>query len=328
MLSWTPALERLDRWVGVLTHPRLASWIVYYGVYTLLAFAGAWLRSALAPWALGYALEPRTFLQFMALLFFALLISAMGIEVFASRRRARLEWLAVSERLEQDQERRRFELVAVDDRLRREAAQHLHGDVQSRLLMAWALLKHALDAATETAAAGHLERVQEQFEHLRGHGVRQARDLLGAAETDRPFSQRVTELVTRFQAVIAVELVMEPDVPAWEEYLPPALRRQAHLLLEEALINAFRHGQPSHIRVCLASLGALEGSMPAELRLTVEDDGVGFDPDRSSRGLGLSALSNELEQEGGRVALVSLPGHGTRLTVQLPLPLLVAERRA
>lgn len=328
LLGWGPVLVYLGRRWAVWSRSRFASWIAYYGVYALLAIGGAWCRSALAPMALGFALDPRTFWQLVALLGVTLLISAAGIEVFLARRRSRLEWLAVSQRLEQDQERRRFELVAVDDRLRKEAAQHLHGEVQSRLLMAWALLKQAQDAPDEAAAAGLLERVLEQFEHLRGHGVPQARDLLGASETDRPFSQLVTELVERIQVIIPVELVIEAAAPMWEERLPSALRGQGLLLLEEALINAFRHGQPSRIRVRLAPIGDHDESAPPGLCLTVEDDGVGFNPDRLARGLGLSALRQELERAGGRIDVASRLGHGTRLTVQLPLTTSVGGQRA
>ncbi|MNU09497.1 hypothetical protein D3C72_2560930 [compost metagenome] len=51
----------------------------------------------------------------------------------------------------------------------------------------------------------------------------------------------------------------------------------------------------------------------------VEDDGVGFVPGVSPKGLGLSGLGAELIEKGGRLELDSRPGRGTRLVLRLPL---------
>ncbi|MNR88733.1 Sensor histidine kinase LiaS [compost metagenome] len=309
-------LERLRARGLDWTLPGFGAWALYYGVYGLPAFLGSGLRSALAPWALGFTLDSRMLWQFAVLLFLSLFTTTMALEVFAARRRSRIEWLAVSRRLERDLERSRFELVAIDDRLRREAAQHLHGEVQSRLLMAWALLKRAQGAPDPAAAGPHLERVEEQLDHLRGMGLPHARELLRGSEGDRPLSELAGELVARFQAVIPVVFETEEAVSTWEGHLSGDLRRHARLLMEEAMLNAFRHAQATRLRLRLAV--ASEADSP-ELVLTVEDDGVGFEVEQASRGLGLSALHAELTLAGGRLEVDSRPGAGTRLTVRLPL---------
>jgi signal transduction histidine kinase len=53
------------------------------------------------------------------------------------------------------------------------------------------------------------------------------------------------------------------------------------------------------------------------LELTIGDDGVGgADP---AQGSGLTGLSDRIEALGGTIAIVSLPGQGTSLRVELPL---------
>lgn len=328
LLAWNPVLERLRARGVDVTRPRLSSWGVYFGTFLVIAFAATTLRSALAPWALGFALEPRLFWQFVAQLFVPCVIAVAAIEFFLSRRRSRLGWLAVSERLERDQERLRLDFVALDDHLRREASQHLHGEVQSRLLMASALLIRSQHAPDEATAADLLNRVQEQLDELRGEGVAHARDLLETTESDRPLSQLAAELAERFRAVIPVELTIEPSALACEDRLATELRRPTHLLLEETLLNAFRHGRPSRIQVRLGCDGEAPGTDAEELVLTVDDDGLGFKPGASSVGLGLSALREAFEREGGRLELSSRPGHGTRATMRLPLRVPVAGGRA
>jgi len=75
---------------------------------------------------------------------------------------------------------------------------------------------------------------------------------------------------------------------------------------QEAIRNAVRHGQPSELSV------AVQGD-DRQVRLTVQDDGVGFDPAvaGSNGSYGLRGLQSLVEDGGGRVQVQSSPGSGT-----------------
>ena len=84
-------------------------------------------------------------------------------------------------------------------------------------------------------------------------------------------------------------------------------------LVREALSNAVRHGKAHRIAIELRSAG--EGSV-----LSVSDDGVGFDPARST-GAGHHGLANMRARAaaiGGRIEIRSAPGEGTSVVVELP----------
>ncbi|MGC4051356.1 MAG: hypothetical protein QM757_18515 [Paludibaculum sp.] len=55
------------------------------------------------------------------------------------------------------------------------------------------------------------------------------------------------------------------------------------------------------------------------LSVTVQDDGVGFDPSRE-KGMGLLGMEERVEQLGGSFSIDSSPGHGAVLSILLPLP--------
>lgn len=78
---------------------------------------------------------------------------------------------------------------------------------------------------------------------------------------------------------------------------------------QEAIANVKRHAGASRVDVRLD----LDG--PA--RLTVVDDGQGFDP-TSVAGFGLAGMRHRLEQVGGTVEVASAPGAGTRIEVSVP----------
>ena len=55
------------------------------------------------------------------------------------------------------------------------------------------------------------------------------------------------------------------------------------------------------------------------LRLEIRDNGRGFDPLSPTEGHGLASLRNRAAALGGSLAIVSAPGAGTTVTLQLPI---------
>jgi len=80
----------------------------------------------------------------------------------------------------------------------------------------------------------------------------------------------------------------------------------------ESLQNAAKHaGRDASVTVHVSQF-------QGHLGFTVEDDGVGFDPDGVRRGAGLDNLAERLAALGGTLRIDSRPGRGTRVTGHLP----------
>jgi signal transduction histidine kinase len=98
----------------------------------------------------------------------------------------------------------------------------------------------------------------------------------------------------------------------------PPPKPVAHYLFRSArelMGNAVRHGGAKQIVVALHWDGGA-------LRLTVDDDGAGFDAKAVSaprRGLGMAAIRQRLTAMGGTMQVESQPGQGSRVILQLPL---------
>ena len=52
---------------------------------------------------------------------------------------------------------------------------------------------------------------------------------------------------------------------------------------------------------------------------TYEDDGVGFDPSRQSKGLGLHQLQTRLQTLKGSIEISSALGSGVQMMIRIPL---------
>jgi signal transduction histidine kinase len=98
------------------------------------------------------------------------------------------------------------------------------------------------------------------------------------------------------------------------EVLPQDFTLCLFRIVQEALQNAIKHSRARQVSVRL--VGDRDG-----LKLTIADDGVGFDlAEAWGRGLGLLSMSERLEPIDGTFKIDSTPGAGTRLEVVAPLP--------
>jgi PAS domain S-box-containing protein len=91
--------------------------------------------------------------------------------------------------------------------------------------------------------------------------------------------------------------------------------------VREALINTVKHARATH------ALVTLDWRCPEAIAVCVEDDGKGFDvgevETRRSRagGFGLFSMRERLGVLGGRAEVTSARGNGTRVRLEMPLPL-------
>jgi len=88
-------------------------------------------------------------------------------------------------------------------------------------------------------------------------------------------------------------------------------------IVQEALNNATKHAQASRARIQVEQNGHL-------IRCLVSDDGIGFDVQaalnkKGDKGLGLIGIRERLNAIGGAYRIISAPGQGTTLQVEIPL---------
>jgi signal transduction histidine kinase len=80
---------------------------------------------------------------------------------------------------------------------------------------------------------------------------------------------------------------------------------------QEALANVRKHAAAGNVEVRLCYAGTA-------VRLTVRDDGQGFDPARTSDGYGLRGMRERVRQVGGTVTITTRPGAGTEVSAEVP----------
>jgi signal transduction histidine kinase len=102
-----------------------------------------------------------------------------------------------------------------------------------------------------------------------------------------------------------------------EPRLPPAYEIALFRVCQEAMNNVARHAAADSVLVQVN----VEGEA---LRIVIEDDGKGFDPDAPPADdrahWGLLGIQERVQILGGRARVDSSPGSGTRVEIEVPLP--------
>jgi two-component system, NarL family, sensor histidine kinase LiaS len=193
----------------------------------------------------------------------------------------------------------RQELAVVDERNR--LARELHDTVKQHVF-ANALLVRAARKQVDrdpTTAKQHLQDAEGLAEQTQQELITLIRALRPAALADKGLLAVLAELAREWTARTGIAA----DVRAQGERATPLEVEDALLrVVQEALANVARHSNASRAEVQLVWESE-------QLRLSVRDDGRGFDVAAAEgTGMGLASMRERVEALGGALVLASAPG--------------------
>lgn len=248
-------------------------------------------------------------------------VASFGIALLAATYVGRLEDRIQRQRLKdaentRDLQRLSSQLLTAQEEERRAIARELHdevGQVLTAIKFELTLAQRAIDGA------GGPPNVLEEVRAIADSALHTVRDLSlllhPALLDDLGLPAAIAWYIKGLgkRHAMRVDLVHE----RMDERLSPQIESAAFRIVQEALTNAAKHAQASTCRIELRRL-------TNTLLITIEDDGMGFDPtaltDRSPvRGLGLISIRERAAQLNGSFRLDTSPGQGTRLSVVLPV---------
>ena len=205
------------------------------------------------------------------------------------------------------------QLGALEERNR--LAREIH-DTLAQGLAAIALQLESVDALLEAGEEG--ERTRPSVERalaLTRANLEEARrsvlDLRAASLEGQTLAQAM--------AALAREVTLERgrrvscEITGGGRPLPARIEAGLYRIAREALTNVSSHAAASRARLALVMT-------PEEARLTIEDNGRGFDPASVSGGrYGLLGMAERARLLGGALQVATAPGEGTRIEAVIPL---------
>ena len=229
------------------------------------------------------------------------LLSTIASQVGVAIERARLAEASVG-------------LARVEERTR--LARDLHDTLTQGLTAIGLHVEAALaslgsDAPTNAATRAELERALTVTRANLTEARRSLRDLRASPLDGRPLDEALAALGRQLTADAGVPVHVHSTLRA---AVDSNLEETLFRIASEALANVRRHAAARRVDVTL-------GGTPRRVRLTIVDDGKGFDVRRrgSGDGFGIGGMRERAALAGGTLTIRSRPGLGTSVDVNLPL---------
>jgi two-component system, NarL family, sensor kinase len=241
-----------------------------------------------------------------------------GSVVAWSERRLRRRSQAESNPSDLELRRLAYGLLRTQEAERLKVASELHDEVAPLVVMVKYMIEDAMSRLARGAAGeasdvlnGATARLRDVMSELR----RISTDLRPRLLDDLGLGPTLQWYCRGFEEACQ-SVAVKCRVSFEEREVAEDLKLEVFRIVQEALSNVAQHAQASRVNVSLVRLGD-------ELRLAIDDDGVGFDAARPSslggEGLGLHAIRKRVDATGGVIELESARHRGTRLAVSWKL---------
>jgi two-component system, NarL family, sensor histidine kinase UhpB len=227
------------------------------------------------------------------------------------------------------------QLSAAQEREQRRIARELHDQI-GQTVTGMSLGLKSLEQVLQNSACGDdmRERVQwlQSLASKIGQNIHQvASDLRPSALDDLGLHNALAALSSEWSEHFGLQIDLQ--ILGKSARPPPEIEIAVYRVVQEALTNVLKHANARSVSLVL-------DCRPDQLRVIIEDDGVGFDPEApsrvdggnvsgySNRRLGLSGIRERLALIGGTMTIESERGLGTSLFIVVPVAPSPAELEA
>lgn len=210
------------------------------------------------------------------------------------------------------------ELVQAEETERARIADDLHDDSVQALTALGLRLDLLKIRAKEAGFTEDVEGLRQMVESIVDRLRKLMFDLRPRILDDEGLVAAVVALLERLESEGGTATHLEE---ALSHEPPEALRAILYRLVRECLVNVQKHAEAAHVNITLKS-------DDGGVRVTVRDDGIGFDPQHltpTAGHLGLDSMRDRAQSASGWLTVASEPGTGT--TVEFWLPTATAPGR-
>lgn len=129
-------------------------------------------------------------------------------------------------------------------------------------------------------------------------------------------TQGLHELLLELKAKVPIEIDFDMDE---EIRLAKGIEDHLFRIVQEALSNTLRHSKATEMELRLKKRSEM-------VRLTIQDNGIGFDMDvKKHASYGMVSMQERVNEIGGSIHIISAPNKGTRIDIRVPIVLEESE---
>lgn len=193
---------------------------------------------------------------------------------------------------------------------REKIAEELHDSIGSSL----ATLKLYIESLNEQQKEEDYQNLHQKTSHLLEETYDEVRKIAHSKSAGVLIKKGLVPAVKTVGYRISEAQKMDIQVigTGLEERLENSMEISIFRTIQELLSNAVKHSGASEVVVQITQHDDV-------LNIIIEDNGMGFDPDKTQWGLGFTTTHKRMDDLGGDVTIDSCPGNGTTVILNVPV---------
>lgn len=208
-------------------------------------------------------------------------------------------------------------LMRAQEEERQRIARELHDDTEQTLASLLVGLRHMEELPTLNAVREHAAKLRQVAAQTLDELQRLVQGLRPALLDEMGLAAALQHLCTDFAQAHGIRVELHVGQLTGLRVAPP-VETALYRIVQEALTNIAKHAHAT-------TAGVLIQLAASSIRLVVEDNGCGFDPEAVRRtaaqngSLGLYGMQERVKLFGGVFTVESAQGQGTTIHVEIPL---------
>lgn len=205
------------------------------------------------------------------------------------------------------EQERRHVIVETQELERNLLGRELHDNINQLLATIRLQLAYSLETFPDCRAVllqcrENVIEVMEEIRYL-------SHQMVMPRFSERTLPEMLKNLADNYQYAQPIRL----DCSKWQDDKAPVPVKEIFFrIAQEQLSNIYKHAKATQVIIRIASWSD-------SVALSIEDDGVGFSPAEKSGGIGLNNIHSRVESQNGACRIISAPGQGCILLVDIPL---------
>jgi len=206
------------------------------------------------------------------------------------------------------------QLLTIQERERKRVAQELHDGIGQKL----AAIKFSIEKAMQQQGKRKIRAngefieliipmIQESVEEVR----RIQLDLRPPILDDLGILAVISWFCREFEKVYPA-IRIEKEIEIQEDEVSVPLKTIMYRVMQEAMNNIAKHSQASLVRFSLKK-------SRNRIEFVIEDNGIGFDLEKSKTGFGVGSMKERIQLSGGTFTVQSIKGSGTVILASWPI---------
>lgn len=199
-------------------------------------------------------------------------------------------------------------IIETQEKERRKLSVELHDNVNQML----ASCKLMLEVAVEDASNAKMltEKTYQSIQTVINEIRRISHELNPSAIVDMGLADAIEQLISKINLAGKINIQFLPNQLSYSQYLGEEDKIAIFRIVQEQLNNILKHAKARNVMIRLDVVDGI-------IKLSIKDDGVGFDLARCRKGLGLRNISNRVEYYGGTINITTSEGKGCEMCIML-----------